>query len=132
MASAEEPEGLAGEEAEDDLWVSKDQLDTRLKGREKPVIASLLAVFVTIFGVVLLFISFFGSEDTIIRLFLMGVGLTTAAAGIGLWRLRAWAWDLTVIVLLTSLMSVSTPYFLFSFVGVALLIYLLMIREYFT
>lgn len=132
MASAEEPEGLAGEEAEDDLWVSKDQLDTRLKGREKPIVASLLAVFVTIFGVVLLFISFFGSEDTIIRLFLMGVGLTTAAAGIGLWRLRAWAWDLTVIVLLMSLMSVSTPYFLFSFVGVALLIYLLMIREYFT
>lgn len=104
----------------------------RLKGRERPILASALAVIVTVFGFFLLLRSFTSTVVPIFNVLLMAVGLATIAAGIGLWQLKAWAWDLTVIVLLMSLISVSTPDFIFSFAGVALLIYLLLVREYFT
>ena len=60
------------------------------------------------------------------------VGLILTISGVGLWKLRMWAWTLAVIVLVFALIGQVTGFSWFSFlIQIGLLIYLLVVREHF-
>jgi hypothetical protein len=58
------------------------------------------------------------------------MGLITLAAGLGLWRMRGWAWWLTVIVLILDLVFTSSLVFAAFFL--ILIFYLAMVKKHFT
>ena len=75
-----------------------------------------------------------GGADPFVMAFLLirtAVGAAITVTGIGLWRLKAWAWSAAIVVLLIGLMVIASPFFIFSILGLVLLVYLLKVREYF-
>jgi len=58
------------------------------------------------------------------------IGLLWIAVGLGLWRLRSWAWWLAVIVMVLSLFSAASTLSL-AIVPLLILIYLILVRKHF-
>ena len=120
--------------------------------KKRPLGVSILAILTMLFGVLtivvglgLLALAALGSAFIPAGLpgFISGLlavfgavlilfGLIAIAAGIGLWRLRSWAWWLTIIV---SVLSIISGALTLSFVTVGLwlliLIYLFVVRQHF-
>ena len=118
----------------------------RFVSTKRPIGVSVLALLVTIFGLLTLLGGFFmmlsrlssanstGGVDPYLMAFYLlytAVGVATTVTGIGLWRLKAWAWSVAIVVLLMGLMVIASPFYVFSIFGLCLLIYLLQVREYF-
>ena len=112
----------------------------------RPIGVTVLALSVTVLGasallgglyMILTYIPSAGSTggaDPFVMAFLLiqtAVGAAMTVTGIGLWRLKAWAWSAAIVVLLIGLMVIASPFFIFSIFGLVFLVYLLKVREYF-
>ena len=116
----------------------------------RPILVSILAILIILVGVFFLIIGILGlllslfaymafeSFRSLVPIALVAsliffvVGLILTIAGVGLWKLRMWAWALAVIVLVFALIGQITGFSWFSFlIQIGLLIYLLAVREHF-
>jgi len=115
----------------------------------RPIGVSILAVLVVIVGVLLVLTGILGllafvvllsieelkwlAQPTLLAsLIVLVVGVILSVSGVGLWRLRMWAWTLAVIVLVFALLGQAVGFSLTSFViELVLLVYLLAVRQHF-
>ncbi len=144
--------GSADDSSENETESRKQPVWTLAAGVQKfvstkrPIGVAVLALLVTVFGLLTLLggvytvLSRLSSADstggvdpylTVFYLLYTAVGVATTVTGIGLWRLKAWAWSVAIVVLLMGLMVIASPFYVFSIFGLCLLIYLLNVREYF-
>ena len=152
--SRRSPEGSAGmppeaktESSEEPIWTPAQEAGIeKVMPPGRPTGVSVLALLVIAFGVsvllgglymILTSIQMAGSAGGVnplvmaFPLILTAVGAAISVTGIGLWRLRAWAWGAAIVVLLMGLMVIASPFFIFSIFGLVLLAYLLKVRDYF-
>ena len=114
----------------------------------RPILVSVLAILVILVGFLYLLIGILGFlltfllfdtplsglvPDVLFLTFIFFVvGIILTVSGIGLWKLRMWAWVLAVIVLVFALIGQAVSFSPFSFViEVLLLIYLLAVKQHF-
>ncbi len=116
----------------------------------RPILVSILAILIILVGILFLILGILGLMVTlfayvaieglgallpialIASLIFFIVGLILTICGVGLWKLRMWAWTLALIVLIFALIGQVTEFRWFSFlIEIGLLIYLLVVREHF-
>jgi len=147
MESAGNPLKAETKSHEEPFWTSAQEAGIeKVMPPGRPIGVTVLALLVTIFGalvllgglyMILTYVPSAGSTsgvDPFVMAFLRiqtVVGAAISVTGIGLWRLKAWAWSAAIVVLLIGLMVIASPFFIFSIFGLVLLVYLLKVREYF-
>jgi len=112
--------------------------------RRRPIGVTILAILIILAGLFFLFISLaallfatvtIGALGLAIGVVLVILALLTLAAGFGLLGMRPWAWWLSVIVLVLSILAQVAAYQLGSLWSIAIpaliLVYLLAVRKYF-
>ena len=115
----------------------------------RPIVVSILAILIILVGLLFLFLGVIGLIATYyvafsqfqslapvtltVSLILLVIGGIFMISGVGLWRLRLWAWALALIVVIFALLSEAIRFTAFSFIiELVLLIYLLAVRKHFT
>lgn len=104
------------------------------------VLTILIGIFILVAGVVLLaaplfltglgFPLVFGLTAGVVGLVVLVIGLLWVGTGVGLIRLRSWAWWLAVIVMVLSILtSFASP--AFAIVPILILVYLIVVRHHF-
>jgi len=119
------------------------------QGFHRPILVAIIAVLIILGGVVLLLIGiailllggFLGfaiagpvgaALGAIFGIVVMVFGGILLAAGLGLWRLKGWAWWLAAIVMLLSLAgSVYNGGYFGASVGGLIFVYLLVVKKHF-
>ena len=112
----------------------------------RPLGVAILAILVILVGAILLlgaiavlvlagFVAFtglptFGFAGSILGVILLVVALLWIVVGLGLWRLRSWAWWLAIIVMILSIVGgIAAPATVV--IPLIILIYLVLVRQHF-
>jgi len=112
----------------------------------RPIGVAILAVLVTLGGVVLLILAIgilalsglvglgglptFGMVGALAGGIVLIFALIWIGVGLGLWRLRSWAWWLAIIVMVLSIVSsLATP--ATAVIPALILVYLILVRDHF-
>lgn len=113
----------------------------------RPIGVAILAVLTTLIGILILIVGLlflalpvfmvglgiplvFGLAAGVLGVIVILFGLLWIAVGMGLWRLRGWAWWLAVIVMLLSVLSSAAQWSL-AIIPLLILVYLILVRKHF-